>query len=267
MDSSRLLFFLFVNIVFLLVAILAFFVVSIYRQRNRGKSDVLLSKIEPTLQILGFTKREWQRGIPFRPFEMLDGYYQGLVQGKQYEIHIFPEGTRPYQTNPQMEIVLLGYFNARLSIFTPGWEKSRPHLEWQMPQHLIVPGLDDLSIRTADEKSARLLLDEPTARDPILAMLNDQEEASVVIAPQDIHFNFQVDDWEGITPFVVQDWLGKLAEIARIAAALPSLPAEARMDFSKLPRRTSAGRERLFILLLLVMVILPTIIAYLMLTR
>lgn len=267
MDSSRLLLFLFVNIAFLLVAIPAFFVVSVYRQRNRGKSDVLLSKIEPTLQILGFTKKEWQRGTPFRPFEMLDGYYQGLVQGKQCEIHIFPEGTRRYQTDPQMEIVLMGYFNARLSISTPGWEKSRPYLEWQMPQHLIVPGLDDLSIRTADEKSARLLLDEPTARDPILAMLNNQEQASVVIAPQGIHFNFKVTDIGVITPFILQEWLGKLAQTASIAATLPPLPAAARMNLSKLPRRTSAGRERLFILLLLAMVILPAIIVYLMLTR
>jgi len=267
MDSSRLLIFLFLNIAFLLVAILAFLVVSLYRQRYRNKSNILLEKIEPSLQMLGFQKREWRRGIPFAPFEALDGYYQGTVQGQPCEVHIFPKGTQRYQTDPQVEIVLIGQLNARLSISTPDWEKTRLYLEWQMPQRLIVPGLDDLSIRTTDEKSARLLLDEPFARDPILDMLNKQESASVVVAPQGIHFNFKVFDWGYLTAFSIQDWLGKLSQIARIAAALPPLPLDARMDFSKLPRKTSAIRGRLLILLLLVMLVLPAIILYLLLTQ
>jgi len=267
MDSSRLLIFLFLTIAFLLVTILAFLVISLYRQRYRNKSNILLEKIEPTLQMLGFQKRKWMRGIPFAPFEALDGYYQGTIQGLPCEVHIFPNGTQRYQTDPQVEIVLIGQFNARMNVSTPDWEKTRPYLEWQMPQRLIVPGLDDLSIRTADEKSARLLLDEPFARDSILDVLGKQESASVVIAPQSIHFNFKVIDWGYVTIFSIQDWLGKLAQVARIAAALPPLPLDARMDMSKLPRKASTVRGRLLILLLLVMFILPAIIAYLLLTK
>jgi hypothetical protein len=265
MNPSGLLLFLFTNIALLIVSITAIYLVYTYR-RNQG-SGALLSQLDPTLQMLGFTKKEWQRGVPFRSFELLDGYYHGVAHGKQFEVHIYPAGTRRRWSNPQVEIILLGYFNARLGISTPDWEKTRPYLAWQMPKKLAIPGLDNLSIRTADENSAGFLLDTAASRDPILALLRNQASASVVITPVDIHFTLQVDDPQGITPFVVQNWLKSLAGIAQVAQALPPLPLEARMEFNRLPRKAGPATGRVLLVLILALLLLPAVIAYLMMTR
>jgi len=263
MNSSEILLFLGFNIIILVLTV---GLLIGFRFMNRRRENAFSPLIQ-SLEMLGFKKQTWQSGIPFLPFGMLDGYYHGVVAGRSYEVHFFPGGTQRYVTFPEMEIVLLGYFNARLSVSTPGWDKMHSYLAWSMPRELILPGCDDLVIRTADEDSARFLLAEPVSRDPILALSGKQKTASVLIAPKDIHFNIQLDNPESISVLTIQDWLKNLDEIAEIAAALPPLKPEAVYDFHMLARKNRPNRGRLILLMTLAVLILPLIIIALLLKR
>jgi hypothetical protein len=193
MNSSAFFIFLVFNIIIL---VLTFGIVAAFLFMSRHRKDVF-SRLIQSLESLGFTKRGWTRQVPIIPVGEPDGYYSATIEGKPFEVHFFAQGGRRFKLIPYVEFALLGYFNANLAIFTPGW--NLPQLAQALPHKMCLPGYEGLEIRTADENSARLLLEDASISLLARQMLAAQGGALLTISPRDLHLTFRLSDPESVS--------------------------------------------------------------------
>lgn len=271
MDSSELFLIFVIN---LLLLVLTFgLVIGFTYFNNRRKT--IFSRLVESLEMLGFQRYGEKKYLPVGKTGMIDvggisshsGYYYAILDGKQYEVRFYAVGHRKFKYIPRLEFSLLGYFNARVSISTPGWDKIHPHPAWSVPPKMFQPGYDGLVIHTADENSAQFLLGEPASRDSILTLLRDQENASVLIAPKDIRFNIQPSHPDDISILVIQSWLQNLAEIAKIAAALSPLDPKLVYDFHALKGKNYPGQGVIIIFVTFFLLLIFLLVIFSLLKR
>jgi hypothetical protein len=261
MNSADILLFLGLNF---LILILTFGLLIAFLYLNSRQKNVF-SRLAQALELLGFTRRGWTRQISAIPVRSTAGYYSATLDGKPFEAHYYAEGGRRFKLTPYLELVLLGYFNARLAIYTPNWYLTR--LSWMLPQKLSLPGYDGLEIRTADESSARFLLENEDVCQIAQRMLATKEAALLTIYPRDLHLTVKLSDPENVSAAEIQAWTKNMAAIATIAAALPLLDPEIIYNSYAQEQIHLPGAGKLILFVLLILLILPLVISALLLGR
>jgi hypothetical protein len=254
MNSSGIFLFFAFNIIILALTIgllVAFFYL------NRRRKNVF-SRLAQSLEMLGFTKRGWTRQVSAIPIRATDGYYSATIDEKPFEAHFYAEGGRRFKLTPFVEFALLGYFNARLAISTPNWYRSQ--LAWSMPQKLTLPGYEGLEIKTADENSARFLLENENTCRMVRQMLATKDAALLTIYPRDIHLTIELSDPENVSISEIQIWTRNMAEIATIAAALPPLDPEIIYNSHAHTQLRRLSARMIILLIILMLLIMPLVI-------
>jgi hypothetical protein len=261
MNSSEILLFLAVNIIILVLNV-GLLIAFIYLNRRRKN---VFSRLAQALEMLGFTKPGWTRQVSAIPVREPDGYYSATIDGKPFEAHFYAEGGRRFKLTPYVEFALLGYFNARLAVFTPNWYLSK--LDWMLPKKMSLLGYEGLEIKTADENSARFLLENENTCRMVRQMLVTKDEALLTIYPRDIHLTVKLSDPENISISEIQAWTRNMAEIATIAAALPPLDPEIIYNSHAQTQLRQRSMRTLILLILLPLILMPLMIIALLLMR
>lgn len=248
----------------ILILVLTIGLVVSFLFANRYRKDVF-SRLAQSLEMLGFAKRGWARQIPTSLGRDAGGYYFAIIDGKPFEAHFYAEGGRKFKLIPYVEFVLLGYFNAWLAISTANWHMLQ--LGGTMPQKLTLPGYEGLEIKTADENSARVLLENEHVHRMLQQMLVAKDAALLTIYPRDIHLTIKLSSPGNVSVSTIQAWLKNMVAIAEIAAILPMLNPEVVYDHhvqaqSRLP---DAGRH--ILLIFLVLLLMPLLILALFLMK
>ena len=261
MNSSEIFLFLAVNIIILVLNV-GLLIAFIYLNR-RCKN--VFSRLAQALEMLGFTKRGWTRQVSAIPVRESDGYYSATIDGKPFEAHFYAAGGRRFKFIPYVEFALLGYFNARLAVFTPNWYLSK--LDWMLPKKLSLLGYEGLEIRTADENSARFLLEDANACRLIRQMLAAKDVALFTIYPKDIHLTFKLSDPENVSVSEIQNWARSMAEIATVASALPPLDPEIIYNSHADTQLRRLSARMIILLIILMLLIMPLVIIALLIGK
>jgi hypothetical protein len=255
MNSSGIFLFPAFNIIILALTIgllVAFFYL------NRRRKNVF-SRLAQSLEMLGFTKRGWTRQVSAIPIRNAYEYYSATIEGKLFEAHFYAVGGRRFKFKfiPYVEFALLGYFNARLAVSTPNWHLP---LAWTLPQKLNLPGYEGLEIRTADENSARFLLENENTCRMVRQMLATKDAALLTIYPRDIHLTIELSDPENVSISEIQAWTRNMAGIATIAAALPPLDPEIIYNSHAHTQLRRLSARMIILLIILMLLIMPLVI-------
>jgi hypothetical protein len=230
-----------------------------------GRRKDIFSRLAQSLDMLGFTRRRWTRQTPTALGMNNGGYYSAIIEGKPFEAHFYAEGGRRFKFIPYVEFALLGYFNARLAVFTPNWYLSQ--LDWILPKKLTLVGYEELEIRTADETSARSLLEDANVCRLIRQLLAAKDTALLTIYPKDIHLTLKLSNPEEVLVTEIQTWTIKMAEIAAIAAKLPQLDPEIVYNSHAQAQLCLPGTRRFILLLIMALLILPLAIMAILIMR
>jgi hypothetical protein len=216
---------------------------------GRARQAVFAHLVD-VLEALGFAKRGWTRQPQIFPFQSAAGYYSGTFDEKPFEVHFYAVGGRRFKLIPYVEFVLLGYFNANLSISTPNWDVSR--LDWIMPKRLNLPGYNGLELRTAHESSAKILLGNEQFGHLVRQLLASNMPALLTIAPRDLHLTFRLGQPEQVSVAALQGWLRGMAKMAEMVSTLPPLaPEEVYESYARMGPRPPSPRSLVFLFIVL----------------